>query len=119
MNDRLPRVLVCHNFYQNRAQQLGGEDVVFAAERDLLRRNGHEVFEHTESNDRIDGMNRIALAGTTIWSRDAHRTVGDLVRQTNADVVHFHKTEPSTAPVNACARGLGWLRVDEIVRRAS
>lgn len=100
MSDRLPRVLFCHNFYQ----QLGGEDVVFAAERDLLRRYGHEVFEHTDTNDRINGMNRLALAGTTIWSRAAHRTIGDLVGQAGVDIVHFHNTFPLLSPAvySAC-----------------
>ena len=104
MSDRLPRVLFCHNFYQNRAQQLGGEDVVFYAEQNLLRRYGHEVFEHTETNERISEMNRLALAGTTIWSRDAYRTLGDLVRKTGADIVHFHNTFPLLSPAvySAC-----------------
>ena len=104
MSDRHPRVLLCHNFYQNRAKQLGGEDVVFFAERDLLRRYGHEVIEHTETNERISGMNRLVLAGTTIWSRDAHRTLGNLVRQTGAGIVHFHNTFPLLSPAvySAC-----------------
>lgn len=104
MSARLPKVLLCHNFYQNRAKQLGGEDVVFFAERDLLRQHGHEVIEFTENNERINGMNRLKLVGTTIWSRDAHRTLGDLVRQTGADIVHFHNTFPLLSPAvySAC-----------------
>ena len=39
------RVLVAHNFYQ----QPGGEDTVFFAETELLRRYGHEVFEYTDT----------------------------------------------------------------------
>lgn len=102
MSDRLPKVLLCHNFYQ----QLGGEDVVFAAERDLLRRYGHEVFEYTDTNDRINGMNRLALAGTTIWSRAAHRTIGEMVQETDADIVHFHNTFPLLSPsvYSACRK---------------
>ena len=57
------RVLLAHNYYR----QPGGEDVVFAAEAELLRRNGHTVIEYTERNSRIDGMNRLRLAAQTVW----------------------------------------------------
>jgi glycosyltransferase involved in cell wall biosynthesis len=88
------RVLICHNFYQ----QPGGEDAVFAAERDLLRKHGHHVFEYTDTNDRVDSMNRLALAANTIWSRDAHRKISRLVREVEADIVHVHNTFPLLSP---------------------
>jgi glycosyltransferase involved in cell wall biosynthesis len=98
------RVLICHNFYQ----QPGGEDAVFAAERDLLRKHGHDVFEYTDTNDRVGSMNRVTLAANTIWSRDAHRTIGNLVRETGADIVHFHNTFPLLSPaVYSASRSAG------------
>lgn len=94
MTDRKLRVLMCHNYYQFP----GGEDTVFEAERDLLRKHGHEVIEYTETNDRVGSMNRLNLATSTIWSREAHRKIGDLVRETGADIVHFHNTFPLMSP---------------------
>ena len=58
------RILVVHNYYQ----QPGGEDTVFTAETELLRRYGHEVVEYTESNDSINSMNIGTVALKMIWS---------------------------------------------------
>jgi hypothetical protein len=63
------RVLLIHNYYQ----QPGGEDIVFANEKELLRRHGHEVVEFVEDNRRINAMNRLSLAVNTIWSERARR----------------------------------------------
>ena len=48
------RVLLVHTAYQGR----GGEDAVVAAETELLRRYGHDVFVYARHNRDIDGMNR-------------------------------------------------------------
>jgi len=65
------RVLMAHNYYQ----QAGGEDVVFAAEAELLRRHGHTVLEYTEDNHRINAMNSVRLAAQTIWSSPSHARI--------------------------------------------
>ncbi|HET7037777.1 MAG TPA: glycosyltransferase [Thermomicrobiaceae bacterium] len=88
------RVLLVHNRYQ----QSGGEDVVFAAEAELLRRRGHEVVSYTDDNDRIDGMNRLRLAGQTIWSVTSARALRELIRSTHPAVVHVHNTFPLISP---------------------
>lgn len=82
------RVLVAHNFYQ----QHGGEDTVFSAETELLRRYGHEVYEYTESNDRINSMSTLAVAVNTIWSLSSKRKIIDIIDRVKPDVVHFHNT---------------------------
>ncbi len=82
------KILVAHNYYR----QPGGEDAVFAAETHLLRQQGHEVFELIEANDRIDEIGRLTAALQTVWSRPAHRKFTRILRQTSADVVHFHNT---------------------------
>ncbi len=90
------RVLMAHNYYQ----QPGGEDVVFAAEKDLLRSRGHEVIEYTDTNARLDGMNRFKAAKETIWSVPSYRAIKKIILEKKPDVVHFHNTflmiSPST-----------------------
>jgi len=82
------RILVVHNYYQ----QPGGEDTVFTAETELLRRYGHEVIEYTERNDRIDSMNIGAVALNTIWSRNSKIKISEIIDGTKPDVAHFHNT---------------------------
>lgn len=88
------RVLLAHNYYR----QPGGEDVVFAAEAELLRRKGHTVIEYTERNSRIDGMNRLRVAAQTVWSSPARKRLLNLLRAERPDVIHFHNTFPLLSP---------------------
>ena len=57
------KVLVAHNRYQ----QAGGEDAVFAAEVELLRRAGYQVIEYVRSNDEIS-RNGFASRSRLAWS---------------------------------------------------
>ena len=82
------RVLVAHNYYQ----QPGGEDTVFAAETELLRRYGHEVIEYTERNDSIKSMNIGAVALNTLWSLSSKKKIIEILDRTKPDVAHFHNT---------------------------
>lgn len=88
------RILLVHNYYQ----QPGGEDVVFAAERDLLRARGHDVHTFTDHNDRIRSMRSTTLAVDTIWSRTNFAAVRAALRRTNAQVMHVHNTFPLLSP---------------------
>ena len=82
------RVLLVHNYYQ----QAGGEDITFEAERNLLKANGHEVFEYTDSNMRHETMTRISAARETIWSDSSYRKLKRIILETGPDIVHFHNT---------------------------
>lgn len=82
------RVLLVHNYYL----QPGGEDTVFEAERDLLRRMGHQVITFTEHNARLNGLNPLKAAIQTIWSREAQRKLEYIIETTGPDLVHFHNT---------------------------
>lgn len=82
------RVLVAHNYYQ----QPGGEDTVFAAETELLRRYGHEVVEYTERNESIKSMNIGAVALNMIWSLSSKKKIIEILDRTKPDVAHFHNT---------------------------
>jgi glycosyltransferase involved in cell wall biosynthesis len=82
------KILLVHNYYQIP----GGEDVVFAAERQLLLEHGHEVIEYTVHNDAIERMNRLNLAANTIWSMSHRRELAQLIAREKPDVAHFHNT---------------------------
>ncbi len=98
------RIVVAHNFYQ----QAGGEDQVFADETALLESRGHSVTRFSVHNDEVKHLGRITLAGRTIWNRESHRELSELVRRERAEVVHFHNTFPLLSPsVYSAARSAG------------
>ncbi len=89
------KILACHNFYR----MPGGEDRVFADETKLLRSNGHEVIQFSVHNDDInEHRGRLRLAWETVWNRKIANQIGNLVRQHEIDVVHFHNTMPQISP---------------------
>jgi glycosyltransferase involved in cell wall biosynthesis len=98
------KIVVAHNFYQ----QPGGEDQVFADETALLESHGHTVARHTVHNDEVTHLGRLTLAGRTIWNRQSHRELYELVRRERAEIVHFHNTFPLLSPsVYSAARAAG------------
>jgi glycosyltransferase involved in cell wall biosynthesis len=88
------KILIAHNFYQ----QSGGEDGVFFAETALLEKHGHNPLRYVLHNNQIEKITRITLAGKTIWNREVHHELRDLVRSQGIDVVHFHNTFPLISP---------------------
>jgi glycosyltransferase involved in cell wall biosynthesis len=90
------KVLAVHNRYQ----QPGGEDQVFFAETALLESYGHRVVRYTTHNDQVAGMNRLALAGNTLWNLSTYQELRALMRQERPDVAHFHNTFPLVSPAS-------------------
>jgi glycosyltransferase involved in cell wall biosynthesis len=88
------KIVVAHNFYQHS----GGEDQVFAAEVDLLRRHGNEVEIFTLSNDAIEQMGKLQALAATVWNRQTYHSLRQRVRESRAEVVHFHNTFPLISP---------------------
>ena len=91
------KILAVHNRYQ----QAGGEDEVFRAETQLLRRAGHDVVEYTRGNDEIGSsglLSRAALPLTTVWSRTSAGALRELLRRERFDIAHFHNTLPLISP---------------------
>jgi len=82
------KIILVHNRYQ----QPGGEDAVFAAEMALLRRHGNEMVEYIEDNQRINGMNRFAVASRAIWSCSSQSKLNQILQDTRPNAVHFHNT---------------------------
>jgi glycosyltransferase involved in cell wall biosynthesis len=98
------RLSVVHNTYQ----QPGGEDVVFAQERRLLERAGHEVVTYERSNFEVDsytGLRKLELAKRTIWSSQTKSEFARFLRREKPDLVHVHNTFVMISPAiySACA----------------
>ncbi len=88
------KIFMAHNFYQ----QQGGEDRSFAAEAEILERNGHTVHRYTKHNDEINQMGKLQVAQATIWNRSVYRELRDLFRQEKFDIAHFQNTFPLISP---------------------
>ena len=99
------KILVLHNAYRQR----GGEDAVVEAEIALLRRAGHEVHLHQVSNQQIEGVGaRFGALARVAHNRHTARQVADLVRETQAQIVHVHNFVPLLSPaVHGAARQAG------------
>lgn len=81
-------ILIIHNFYT----RPGGEDIVFATEKALLRERGHEIVEFVRRNDEINGIHCLAASVSVVWSRDSQRALRRLIETVRPDVAHFHNT---------------------------
>ncbi len=87
-------ILAAHNYYK----QPGGEDQAFASETSLLERNGHCIVRYEAYNSRIAERPTVVAAAGAVWSSKSARSLGDMVRRRNPDVVHFHNTFPLISP---------------------
>jgi glycosyltransferase involved in cell wall biosynthesis len=97
-------IIVAHNFYQ----QAGGEDSVFDCEVNLLKSRGHNVTTFVMHNDDVELMGKLKLARATIWNGESAAKLASLVRETRADIVHFHNTFPLISPAAySAARNAG------------
>lgn len=88
------RVLLCHNYYQQR----GGEDESFDAEVRLLRSHGHDVALLTRHNREVAQMDKTTLAATAIYSRRSRHQVRDLIASHRPQVLHCTNTFPLISP---------------------
>ncbi|GAB4422669.1 MAG: glycosyltransferase [Bacteroidia bacterium] len=80
------RILIIHNYYQQR----GGEDTVVATESALLRARGHEVELLTFHNDSIAGWKKALYLFKSIYNPAAARQVRARIGAFRPDVVHVH-----------------------------
>ena len=113
--DARPSVLLVHERYRQRA----GEDAVFDAELDLLRRMGHDVEALVVDNAAIPDdpgpSQRLRLGLETVWSARAARTIRDSLRDRAVDIVHVHNTFPLLSPsIYGAARASGAAVVQTI-----
>lgn len=91
------KILLAHNYYQ----QPGGEDIVFAQERELLMRHGHEVRVYERSNHELDGASaarRLIQVQQMISSERTKQEVLSILRSERPDVVHATNTFMMISP---------------------
>lgn len=88
------RILNVHNYYQ----QLGGEDIIFETESNLLVSQGHEVSQFILRNDDIDTGNKLRLLKDTLWNSEIKNQLTAKIRAERPDIVHFHNTFPMISP---------------------
>jgi glycosyltransferase involved in cell wall biosynthesis len=85
------KIVLVHNAYR----EPGGEDVVFAQERQMLERAGHRVAVYWRSNDEINKLStlgRLALVKNSISSYGTQGEFARLLDRENPDLVHIHNT---------------------------
>lgn len=83
------KILLVHCHYR----LPGGEDAVFAAERAMLERHGHEVLVYERSNEEAaHGLPKALLPLHAVWNRAAARDIKRIIQTKNVDAVHIHNT---------------------------
>ncbi len=98
------KILLIHNYYK----LSGGEDEVLRREKGLLVSAGHEVVEYVRDNNTINDhgvANKITLATRTLWARESHRDLRQLLNREKPNIAHFHNIFPLISPsaYYACA----------------
>lgn len=95
------RILLVHSYYQ----QPGGEDVVFEAEKKILKDAGHQVFSYSISNNLLKKENRLKIICKLFWNHQTYKKLRRLISKVRPDVAHFHNIFPLMSPsvYYACA----------------
>jgi glycosyltransferase involved in cell wall biosynthesis len=68
------------------------------AEASLLESYAHRVVRYSTHNDRMAEMNRLALAGNTLWNSSTYQELRTLIRRERPRVAHFHNIFPLISP---------------------
>ena len=82
------RVLLVHNYYL----EAGGEDAVFKAESELLKKKRYTIVAYTDHNKRLKNAKFFKIATNAIWSRETYLKIHNLIRGKKPEVAHFHNT---------------------------
>jgi glycosyltransferase involved in cell wall biosynthesis len=89
------RVLILHSRYATGSSS--GENRVVQDEVDLLRSVGHDVVDWSPMPP-TGRVGQALLGPRAIWSSEARRVVGRLVRAYQPDVIHVHNLFPLLSP---------------------
>lgn len=95
--ENIMRILLIHNFYKFFA----GEDSIALREKDLLEKNGNEVFFYTRDNKETDNYNliqKINFFSETIYSRRTEKDIKKIIRDFKPDVAYTHNIFPLISP---------------------
>lgn len=93
----LPRVLMSHCYYRD----LGGENLSFEAEAQLLRDAGVDVTTYTRDNrelDRLGAFGKATAGLRAVWAGDTYRDLRERLMSDPRDIVHFQNTFPLISP---------------------
>jgi glycosyltransferase involved in cell wall biosynthesis len=93
------KFLMGHNYY--RSENPSGEDRSYEAEAAVLEAAGHTVIRYARSSDEVlragrPGMLRAGLS--SVWSIQAYREIGSLLRTHDPDAAHFQNIHPLLSP---------------------
>jgi glycosyltransferase involved in cell wall biosynthesis len=89
------KILLVHNLYK----QAGGEDSVFRAERDLLRKQGHMVEELLYDNSAIKSFFDKCRSGLkAIYNPSSAHDMEVRIKDFQPDVIHVHNFLPLVSP---------------------
>ena len=75
--------------------------MVFAQEKSLLEKYGHQVFSYERSNDELKSkgvLPRVLGAAAAVWSRRTYSEFSQLLRRLSPDIVHVHNTSLVISP---------------------
>ena len=102
------KILFVHNFYNSKTPS--GENEVFKAEIELLKKNGHEIYTFTRHSDEIISqgiMGKIKGAISTPINPWMMSALKNKIKEISPDVVHVHNTFPLLSPIifHAIPRG--------------
>lgn len=75
--------------------------MVFAQEKSLLEKHGHQIFSYERSNDELESkglLPRVIGAAAAVWSRTTYSDFSELLRRLSPDIVHVHNTSLVISP---------------------
>lgn len=93
------KIILAHNYYGSSAPS--GENAVFEAEAQLLRRQGHTVVELTRHSDEIRNRGTLGTihgALCTPWNPFSKRMIERVISNEAPDIVHVHNSFPLFSP---------------------
>ena len=88
------QILSVHNRYRIR----GGEEECYEAEMTLLKSRGHRVAVYEKDNGEVAAANKLQMAMSTIWSREAYSDFTRQLKSRSYNVVHLHNFFPLISP---------------------
>lgn len=88
------RVLALHNYFK----QVGGEDVVFDTETQLLEAHGYEVIRYTIHNSVTDSLSSLTLAQIALWNSQVYKELRSLIVAKRPQIAHIHNSFPLLSP---------------------
>jgi glycosyltransferase involved in cell wall biosynthesis len=91
------RIVVAHDYYASGAPS--GENVVYEAERDLLRAHDHHVVEFVRHNDELrGGLGPLRGGLAACWNPFTVAELGSLLDRERPEILHVHNFFPLLSP---------------------